>query len=240
MDERFAPDGTARRASQVLDDLVGRLGPTGLWERQRAAEAEILTMGITFTVYTDGDDIDRAWPFDVIPRVIDGAEWDAVETGLVQRLRALNAFIDDVYNEQRVIADGVFPAELLADSVNFRPQCRGVRPPFGVWAHISGSDLVRHSDGRFYVLEDNLRVPSGVSYMLENRAVAKRVFPDLFERQSIRPVDGYADELKRMLTALAPDGVREPQLAVLTPGVFNSAYFEHSFLAQRPRLRCRR
>jgi uncharacterized circularly permuted ATP-grasp superfamily protein len=233
MDERFAPDGTARRASQVLDDLVGRLGPTGLWERQRAAEAEILTMGITFTVYTDGDDIDRAWPFDVIPRVIDGAEWDAVETGLVQRLRALNAFIDDVYNEQRVIADGVFPAELLADSVNFRPQCRGVRPPFGVWAHISGSDLVRHSDGRFYVLEDNLRVPSGVSYMLENRAVAKRVFPDLFERQSIRPVDGYADELKRMLTALAPDGVREPQLAVLTPGVFNSAYFEHSFLAQR-------
>ncbi|MGA1345482.1 MAG: circularly permuted type 2 ATP-grasp protein [Ilumatobacteraceae bacterium] len=233
MDERFAPDGTARRASQVLDDLVGRLGPTGLWERQRAAEAEILTMGITFTVYTDGDDIDRAWPFDVIPRVIDGAEWDAVETGLVQRLRALNAFIDDVYNEQRVIADGVFPAELLADSVNFRPQCRGVRPPFGVWAHISGSDLVRHSDGRFYVLEDNLRVPSGVSYMLENRAVAKRVFPDLFERQSIRPVDGYADELKRMLTALAPAGVREPQLAVLTPGVFNSAYFEHSFLAQR-------
>jgi len=233
MDERFAPDGTARRASEVLDDLVGRLGPDGLWDRQRAAEAEILTMGITFTVYTDGDGIDRAWPFDVIPRVIDGSEWDAVATGLLQRLRALNAFIDDIYNEQRVIADGVFPAELLADSVNFRPQCRGVRPPYGVWAHISGSDLVRHSDGRFYVLEDNLRVPSGVSYMLENRAVAKRVFPDLFERQSIRPVDGYTDELKRMLTSLAPDDVREPQLAVLTPGVFNSAYCEHSFLAQR-------
>ena len=233
MDERFAPDGTARRASEVLDDLIDRLGPSGLWERRRAAEAEILTMGITFTVYTDGDDIDRAWPFDVIPRVIDGAEWDAVETGLLQRLRALNAFIDDIYNEQRIVADGVFPAELLIDSANFRPQCRGVRPPYGVWAHISGSDLVRHSDGRFYVLEDNLRVPSGVSYMLENRAVAKRVFPDLFARQSIRPVDAYADELKRMLTSLAPEGVREPQLAVLTPGVFNSAYFEHSFLAQR-------
>ncbi len=233
MDERLAPDGTARRASEVLDDLIDRLGPSGLWERQRAAEAEILTMGITFTVYTDGDDIDRAWPFDVIPRVIDGAEWDAVETGLLQRLRALNAFIDDIYNEQRIVADGVFPAELLVDSANFRPQCRGVRPPYGVWAHISGSDLVRHSDGRFYVLEDNLRVPSGVSYMLENRAVAKRVFPDLFARQSIRPVDAYADELKRMLTSLAPEGVREPQLAVLTPGVFNSAYFEHSFLAQR-------
>ena len=233
MDERFAPDGTARRASEVLDDLIDRLGPSGLWERRRAAEAEILTMGITFTVYTDGDDIDRAWPFDVIPRVIDGAEWDAVETGLLQRLRALNAFIDDIYNEQRIVADGVFPAELLIDSANFRPQCRGVRPPYGVWAHISGSDLVRHSDGSFYVLEDNLRVPSGVSYMLENRAVAKRVFPDLFARQSIRPVDAYADELKRMLTSLAPEGVREPQLAVLTPGVFNSAYFEHSFLAQR-------
>lgn len=233
MDERFAPDGTARRASEVLDDLIDRLGPSGLWERQRAAEAEILTMGITFTVYTDGDDIDRAWPFDVIPRVIDGAEWDAVETGLLQRLRALNAFIEDLYNGQQIIADGVFPADLLVDSVNFRPQCRGIRPPHGVWAHISGSDLVRHSDGKFYVLEDNLRVPSGVSYMLENRAVAKRVFPDLFERQSIRPVDAYADELKRMLTSLAPDGVREPQLAVLTPGVFNSAYFEHSFLAQR-------
>ena len=217
----------------MLDQLLNDLGIDGLIERQRAAEAEIQTMGITFTVYSDGDNIDRAWPFDVIPRIIDGDEWNRVEAGLVQRLRALNAFIDDLYNDQRIIADGVFPAELLADSVNYRPECRGVHPAHGVWAHISGSDLVRHDDGQFYVLEDNLRVPSGVSYVLENRAVTKRVFPDLFERQSIRPVDNYTDELNRLLTSIAPHGRRDPQVAVLTPGVFNSAYFEHSFLAQR-------
>ncbi|MGA1565085.1 MAG: circularly permuted type 2 ATP-grasp protein [Ilumatobacteraceae bacterium] len=233
MDERFAPDGTARRSSAILSELLDGIGAEGLEERQRAAEAEILTMGITFTVYSDGDNIDRAWPFDVIPRIIDGSEWDGVEAGLVQRLRALNAFIDDLYNDQRIISDGVFPAELLADSANYRPECRGVHPAHGVWAHISGSDLVRHDDGQFYVLEDNLRVPSGVSYMLENRAVTKRVFPDLFERQSIRPVDNYTDELNRLLVSIAPGAKRNPQVAVLTPGVFNSAYFEHSFLAQR-------
>ena len=156
-----------------------------------------------------------------------------MESGLKQRIHALNLFIDDIYNERRIVADGVFPAELLADSVNLREQCNGMRPANGVWAHISGSDLVRHADGELYVLEDNLRVPSGVSYMLENRAVAKRTFPDLFERQSIRPVDSYGDELNRLLRAVAPDDVDDPQIAVLTPGVFNSAYFEHSFLAQR-------
>ena len=144
-----------------------------------------------------------------------------------------NRFIDDVYNEQRVIADGVFPIELLAGSANYRTQCRGVHPKFGVWAHISGSDLVRDDDGEMYVLEDNLRVPSGVSYVLENRAVAKRVFAEVFQQQNIRPVDAYTDELNKLLSSLAPDGVTEPQIVVLTPGVFNSAYFEHSFLAQR-------
>ena len=233
MDERYSPDGRARPSSEILSELLDGIGTEGLLERQRAAEAEILTMGITFTVYSDGDNIDRAWPFDVIPRIIDGAEWDVVERGLTQRLRALNAFIDDLYNDQRIIADGVFPAELLDDSANYRPECRGIRPAHGVWAHICGSDLVRHDDGLFYVLEDNLRVPSGVSYVLENRAVTKRVFPDLFERQSIRPVDNYTDELNRLLVSIAPAGKRNPQVAVLTPGVFNSAYFEHSFLAQR-------
>jgi len=190
-------------------------------------------MGITFTVYSDGQNIDRAWPFDIIPRVIPGTEWDRISAGLAQRLRALNMFIDDLYNEQRVIADGVFPAELLAASANFRRQCCGVSPKLGVWAHISGTDLVRDDDGVMYVLEDNLRVPSGVSYVLENRAVAKRAFAELFARQQIRPVDGYTDELKRLLISIAPDGVADPQLVVLTPGIYNSAYFEHSFLAQR-------
>ncbi len=209
------------------------LGLDELRERQRATDLEILTMGITFTVYSDGENIDRAWPFDIVPRLIAGSEWERVEIGLKQRLRALNMFIDDLYNDRRIIADGVFPAGLLEDSENYRPECEGISPKFGVWAHISGSDLVRGGDGEFYVLEDNLRVPSGVSYVIENRGVAKRVFPELFERQRVRPVDAYTDELNKMLASIAPDGRSRPQIAVLTPGIFNSAYFEHSFLAQR-------
>jgi uncharacterized circularly permuted ATP-grasp superfamily protein len=204
-----------------------------LQERQSLAEIDILTMGITFTVYSDGRGIDRAWPFDIIPRIIAASEWRRVEAGLVQRLRAINLFIDDLYHDQRIVADGVFPAELLHHSVNFRPECVGVDPAFGVWAHISGSDLVRDADGTIYVLEDNLRVPSGVSYVLENRAISKRVFADLFAKQSILPVDSYTDELNKMLVSIAPGGGDHPTIAVLTPGIYNSAYFEHSFLAQR-------
>jgi uncharacterized circularly permuted ATP-grasp superfamily protein len=233
MDELLDPDGRPHDHARALWDLIGRIGVDELRDRQAIAELDILTMGITFTVYSDGQNIDRAWPFDIIPRVIAGSEWDAISRGLSQRLRALNLFIDDLYNDQRVVADGVFPAELLEASVNFRPQCRGVRPKHGVWAHISGTDLVRDDDGKMYVLEDNLRVPSGVSYVIENRGVAKRAFAELFERQRIRPVDGYTDELNRLLVSLAPDGVDDPQIAVLTPGIFNSAYFEHSFLAER-------
>ena len=213
--------------------MLDELGPEELAARQQATELDILTMGITFTVYSDGENIDRAWPFDVVPRIIPGAEWSQVERGLAQRLRAVNMFIDDLYNEQRIIAAGVFPAELLEDSVNFRRECVGAHPKFGVWAHISGSDLVRDDDGTFYVLEDNLRVPSGVSYVIENRGVTKRAFPELFGHNRIRPVDTYTDALNKLLSSLAPDGVDDPTLAVLTPGIFNSAYFEHSFLAQR-------
>jgi uncharacterized circularly permuted ATP-grasp superfamily protein len=233
MDELIGDDGAPRPVAAALMQLIDSLGTETLVERQQVAELDILTMGITFTVYSDGQNIDRAWPFDIIPRVIPGDEWDRVTAGLAQRLRALNMFIDDLYNDQRVIADGVFPPDLLEASVNFRPQCRGVHPKHGVWAHISGSDLVRDDDGVMYVLEDNLRVPSGVSYVLENRAVAKRAFAELFARQQIRPVDGYTHELKKLLISLAPDGISDPQLAVLTPGIYNSAYFEHSFLAQR-------
>jgi uncharacterized circularly permuted ATP-grasp superfamily protein len=233
VDELLEADGAPRPGASALMQLIERLGEDELRERQKIAELDILTMGITFTVYSEGQNIDRAWPFDIIPRVIPGDEWDRVSAGLAQRLRALNMFIDDLYNDQRIVADGVFPADLLEASVNFRPQCRGVHPKHGVWAHISGTDLVRDDDGVMYVLEDNLRVPSGVSYVIENRGVAKRAFAELFARQRIRPVDGYTDELNRLLTSLAPDGVDDPQLAVLTPGIFNSAYFEHSFLAER-------
>ena len=232
-DELLDSDGNPRQASVELVQHLQSLGLAELQQRQDLAELDIVGMGITFTVYSDGRGIDRAWPFDVIPRVIDAVEWRMIERGLVQRLRAINMFIDDVYHEQRVIRDGVFPADMLEQSVNFRKECVGANPKFGVWAHISGSDLVRDADGTMYVLEDNLRVPSGVSYALENRAISKRAFADLFAQQSILPLDGYTDELNRMLSSLAPVGVTEPTIAVLTPGIYNSAYFEHSFLAQR-------
>ena len=232
-DELLAADGTPRAAAAELVQRLHGLGLAELQQRQDLAELDIVGMGITFTVYSDGRGIDRAWPFDVIPRVIAAEEWRSIERGLVQRLRAINMFIDDVYHDQRIIRDGVFPADLLEHSVNFRQECVGANPKFGVWAHISGSDLVRDGDGTMYVLEDNLRVPSGVSYVLENRAISKRAFADLFAKQSILPVDAYTDELNRMLSSLAPEGVSEPTIAVLTPGIYNSAYFEHSFLAQR-------
>ncbi len=235
-DELLIGDTEPRPIAKALFEQLRGLGDIELVERQVLADLEILAMGITFTVYDDGQNIDRAWPFDIVPRVIAASEWRGVEAGLKQRLQALNMFIDDLYNEQQVIADGVFPAELLADSVNFRPQCVGVRPTFGAWAHICGSDLVRDADGTMYVLEDNLRVPSGVSYMLENRLVSKRVFADLFRNQSIEPVDGYVDGLYELLRSLSPRATSEADqtvIVVLTPGIFNSAYFEHSFLAQR-------
>jgi uncharacterized circularly permuted ATP-grasp superfamily protein len=232
-DELIDADGHARPAAATLVDRLRRMGSVELVERQNLADLEILAMGVTFTVYDDHQGIDRAWPLDIVPRVIAASEWREVEAGLKQRLKALNRFIDDLYNDQRVIADGVFPAELLEGSANFRPQCRGVQPPFGVWAHICGSDLVRDGDGTMYVLEDNLRVPSGVSYMLENRLVSKRVFADVFEHQSIEPVDSYVDELYGLLRSLAAPDRSNPVVVVLTPGIYNSAYFEHSFLAQR-------
>ena len=231
--ELFDDAAVARPAAAALVQQLKDLGDEGLVMRQGLADLEVQAMGITFTVYDDGQGIDRAWPFDIVPRIIAAAEWRHIEQGLAQRLKALNLFIDDLYNEQKVIADGVFPADLLTDSKNFRSECRGIRPKFGVWAHICGSDLVRDGDGTMYVLEDNLRVPSGVSYMLENRLVSKRVFADLFQRQSIEPVDGYVEELYKLLCSLAPDDVTEPNVVVLTPGIYNSAYFEHSFLAQR-------
>ncbi|HET9257828.1 MAG TPA: circularly permuted type 2 ATP-grasp protein [Pseudonocardiaceae bacterium] len=224
--------GRARVASSGVIRYLGSLGDE-LIERQKAAELAIKAMGITFTVYSDADNRDRAWPFDVIPRVISTQEWNKISDGLVQRLTALNMFIDDLYGKARVVTDGVLPAEVLANSPNFRPQCAGVRPPGGIWAHICGSDLVRDADGTIYVLEDNLRVPSGVSYMLENRLVTKRVFADLFRDLDIHPVDSYPNKLHTMLAALSPRRTDWPTIAVLTPGVHNSAYFEHVFLARQ-------
>jgi uncharacterized circularly permuted ATP-grasp superfamily protein len=233
-DELITPKGHARSAARKLVSYLSSLSETELKERQAAADLAILAMGITFTVYSEeeGRGIDRAWPFDIIPRVIGANEWDRAEAGLTQRLTALNMFIDDLYHEQRIVKDKVFPKELLTKSKNFRPQCVGIEAPLGIWAHICGSDLVRDRDGTLYVLEDNLRVPSGVSYVLENRMVTKRVFPELFEDYVIRPVDAYPARLYDMLASLSPRPADYPSVVVLTPGIYNSAYFEHSFLAQ--------
>ena len=231
-DELIASNGTPREAVRRLDALNGQFGISELRRRQQAAEATIRARGITFTVYNQKENIDREWPFDIIPRIMAASEWDRIARGLEQRLRALNAFIDDLYGGQRVVKDNVFPRELLATSKNFSPDCVGVRPKFGVWAHVCGSDLVRGADGCVSVLEDNLRIPSGVSYMLENRAITKRVFPERFSKQHIQPGDGYPARLHERLVSLSPDDEPEPNIVLLTPGPFNSAYFEHCYLAQ--------
>lgn len=231
-DELVDPSSVARPASENLVNYLNLLGCNELLERQKASEIAIREMGVSFTVYTEGSNIDRAWPFDLIPRIIAADEWRYVETGLKQRLKALNLFIDDVYNDQQILNDGVVPRDLIVKSRNFLKPCRGIHPPHGVWAHICGTDLVRDGNGEFLVLEDNLRVPSGVSYMIENRQVTKRVFPELFLDYSIYPVDDYPSRLFEMLASLSPRKRANPTIAVLTPGIYNSAYFEHSFLAQ--------
>jgi uncharacterized circularly permuted ATP-grasp superfamily protein len=233
-DELLRASGRPREPARAICSYLHSLSDHDIEEYKAAAESAIHVMGITFTVYNESEGtIDRAWPFDIIPRIIDKKEWVSIEAGLKQRVKALNLFIDDLYHEQKIIKDNIFPGELLKESKNFLPQCVGVNPPLGVWAHICGSDLVRDNDGTVYVLEDNLRVPSGVSYMLENRQVMKRVFPDMFEQHDILPVDDYPSQLYDMLASLSPRDIKQPEIVVLTPGVYNSAYFEHAYLAQQ-------
>ena len=231
-DELIDSEGRPRPHASQLMQYLSSLDDKELLSRKVASEIAIREMGISFTVYTEGGNIDRAWPFDIIPRIIELSEWRRIEDGLKQRLTALNLFINDVYNDQEILKEGIVPAELILKSRNFLEPCKGVTPPYGVWANICGSDLVRDGDGEVYVLEDNLRVPSGVSYMIENRQVTKRVFPELFEDHSILPVDEYTSHLFEMLASLSPRDLDYPEIAVLTPGIYNSAYFEHSFLAQ--------
>ncbi|WP_250462730.1 circularly permuted type 2 ATP-grasp protein [Microbulbifer litoralis] len=232
-DELISTPGHPRAPARRLVSYLGSLTADEMEARRITAEATIQEMGVSFTVYTDEGNIDRCWPFDIVPRVIDKKLWDVAAAGLKQRLQALNLFIDDLYHEQKIVRDKVLPRHILDESQNFRPECVGFSPPCGVWAHICGTDLIRDRDGRFYVLEDNLRVPSGVSYMLENRAITKRVLPEMFDSYRILPVDDYPDKLYDTLAAISPRHQREPVMAVLTPGIFNSAYFEHAFLAQQ-------
>lgn len=231
-DELITPTGKPRVAARRLVNLLQKLSPEEVANCRSAADLAIRDMGISFTIYSEGKNIDRAWPFDIIPRVITAKEWSKVQRGLAQRSRALNCFIDDIYNKQRILADGIVPPDIVLHSGDYRPQCEGVSPKHGAWAHICGSDLVRDKNGAFYVLEDNLRVPSGVSYMLENREITKRVLPELFENYSILPLDGYPSRLHSTLASLSPQEQTRPCIVVLTPGIYNSAYFEHAFLAQ--------
>jgi uncharacterized circularly permuted ATP-grasp superfamily protein len=231
-DELFTAKGTPRVAARRIVNYLRKLSPAELEARQAAADLSIREMGISFTVYSESGNIDRAWPYDLIPRVIRARDWKKVSAGLKQRSIALNRFIDDIYNRQKVLADGVVPGELIENSEKFRPECKDMSPAFGAWAHVCGSDLIRDSRGRYLVLEDNLRVPSGVSYMVENREITKRVLPELFRDLSIQPVSDYTLQLYATLASLSPRKRKRPTVVVLTPGIYNSAYFEHAFLAQ--------
>jgi len=232
-DELFAGPSDPRPGARALVHLIDALPDGELVRRQLSAERALLHMGITFNVYGDSAGTEKIFPFDLVPRIVAAAEWQTIERGLKQRIQALNLFIDDVYHDQKIVKDGVVPGEVLYSAKALRAPCAGLNPPRGIWCHITGTDLVRHCDGQVYVLEDNLRCPSGVSYVLKNRNLMKRTFPQVFESSRIRPVDDYPSRLRDMLEHLTPPGVDAPRVVLLTPGIYNSAYFEHSFLAQQ-------
>ncbi|MEM9692453.1 MAG: circularly permuted type 2 ATP-grasp protein [Myxococcota bacterium] len=232
-DEMFVARGKARAGCQLVAERLRTMSEEELRRRQRAADKSLLVMGITFNVYGHEAGAEKIFPFDLVPRVVEAVDWAALETGLEQRIRALNLFIGDVYGPQRILDEGVIPRELVESSKGYLPGCRGLKPPADVWCHITGTDLVRDDEGRFFVLEDNLRCPSGVSYVLANRSLMKRTFPRVFEASKVRPVDLYPSKLLQTLQDVAPEGVDDPTVVLLTPGTFNSAYFEHSFLAQQ-------
>ncbi|WP_407084036.1 circularly permuted type 2 ATP-grasp protein [Tellurirhabdus bombi] len=230
-DEMFTADGQVRSGYDVLRQRVEQLSSEELMSRQHAAERALMSMGITFNVYSEGEGTERIMPIDIIPRIIAAAEWRRLEQGLIQRITAINMFIDDVYNEQHILNDGVVPRDLIESSKSFLPPCLGLKPPKGIWCHITGTDLIRGDDGQFMVLEDNLRCPSGVSYMLENRELLKQTFPEVLARTGVQPISDYPTRLLQMLQHIA--GRPDPTVVVLTPGIYNSAYFEHSYLAQQ-------
>ncbi len=232
-DELFADAHHPHAACARVVELIRSMGTAGLRTRQRLASRAFLAGGITFSVYSDNKGTERIFPFDIIPRVVSGADWQVIDSGLKQRIQALNCFLTDVYGEQRIVREGRIPRGLLESSKEYLPQMRGVRPSGGVYVQVAGIDLVRGPNGEFLVLEDNVRTPSGVSYVLENRAVMKRVLAPVLSSVKVRSVDKYPSHLRHALSSLAPDGTDSPRVVVLTPGPYNSAYFEHSFLARR-------
>ena len=232
-DEMFDQNGEVRPPAKALIERIQSLPETELVRRQKAADRSMVRLGITFNVYGESEGTERIIPFDILPRIIEKQEWMWIERGLKQRILALNMFINDIYHRQQIIKDGIIPEHVILSAPSFRQQCVGLNPPKGVWCHITGTDLVRDGDGQIYVLEDNLRCPSGVSYVLQNRQLMKQTFPHLFERTKVVPVDDYCSHLLESLQFLMDQYVSRPVVAVLSPGIYNSAYFEHSFLAQQ-------
>jgi uncharacterized circularly permuted ATP-grasp superfamily protein len=232
-DEMFAADGMARPPYQRLFQRILQLVPEELQQRQKAADTSFLHQGITFTVYGSNEGTERIFPYDLLPRIISSREWSTIDRGLTQRIVALNLFLHDIYHEGRILAQGVVPHDLIYSSRHYRREMRGVNVPHGIYTAVVGTDLIRMPNGDFTVLEDNLRVPSGASYMLANRRVMKNIFPNLFADYGVRPLDYYGESLMATLRALAPTGRTDPTIVLLTPGVYNSAYFEHTFLARQ-------
>src|SRR5579871_917573 len=232
-DEMFAEEGVPRPHYQALHELLLDLPLAEMRRKKQTADLSFLHQGITFTVYGREEGTERIFPNDLLPRIITSSEWETIERGLTQRITALNLFLRDIYSDARSLADGVVPRELVYTCKHFRRQMREFTVPKNIYITVVGTDLIRLPDGRFVVLEDNLRVPSGVSYMLTSRQVMKRIFPELFRRAGVRSIEHYSEALLATLRALAPEGRPDPNIVLLTPGVYNSAYFEHAFLARQ-------
>jgi uncharacterized circularly permuted ATP-grasp superfamily protein len=232
-DEMFGADGEIRPQYEALLKVLTSLPPEELQRRKHYADVSFLMQGITFTVYGQEEGTERIFPYDLLPRLISADEWDRIERGLTQRITALNLFLHDVYHEGKILAEGVVPREIVYSCQHFRRQMRGLQVPRNVYVAVAGTDLLRLESGEYVVLEDNLRVPSGVSYMLNNRRVLKRTLPHLFRSYGVRPIENYTQALLGTLRSLAPEGRPEPSIVLLTPGVYNSAYFEHTYLARQ-------
>jgi uncharacterized circularly permuted ATP-grasp superfamily protein len=232
-DEVFQDVKAVRPHYDLTVQRLAELSEKDLQARRDTVNVFFLNNGITFTVYNANEGIERIFPFDLIPRIVPNSDWQILEKGLTQRITALNAFLGDIYHDQKILKDKVVPPELILGSKHFRREFMGVNPPLGVYIHVTGTDIIRDQNGAYLVLEDNLRCPSGVSYMLQNRQAMKRAFPVLFDRYRVRPIENYPQELLRTLQQLAPSTVHDPSIVLLTPGIYNSAYFEHSFLARQ-------
>ncbi|MCM4150449.1 circularly permuted type 2 ATP-grasp protein [Arenibacter sp. N53] len=230
-DEMFNDTHVVRPSYELFKKRLEKVSWNKLNFLQHSTDRAQLSLGMTFNVYSDNQGVERILHLDIIPRIVSGSDWDYLSKGLQQRIVALNLFINDIYNDQKVLKDKIIPKELVLSSASYLKECIGLKPPENVWSHISGTDLIRGGDGKFYVLEDNLRCPSGVSYMLENREILKRTFPEMFEQLNVRPVHDYSHYLRDMLESLTK--VNKPSIVVLTPGIYNSAYFEHAYLAQQ-------